>query len=255
MLRLLVLALLTAVSALTTPATIGYFSWQHQDSGVGWFTVGVLTNHPDNPTTSNVRLDDVRLIISTDVGGVFEYLLTLGMSRPSTSPVQEPGIKWPGGHGQTLVAQTDSALEYRSREFNPLAGCSSWAQCAADNPDGDKSTDKIVQARLEYRAVLLDPLWYVNTYPGTSEFYREFDDSHVYSVALGDGSTPFLYSGPPESSYVSVDLTVPEQVSPEQGVPEASPAILVLSGLAVVVIGSPKSIRRQIEKGGRTSLI
>jgi hypothetical protein len=164
--RILVLAFLTAGWAMSTPATVGYFAWQHQDSGVGWFTVGVLANNPDNPTTSNVQLEDVKLIVNTDLGGIFEYLLTPGTTRALTQPVQEPGVKWPGSLSQTLVAQDDPTVEYHSREFNPLAACSMNAVCLANAIDGTRSTDRIVQARLEYRAVLLDPAWNINLYPG-----------------------------------------------------------------------------------------
>jgi hypothetical protein len=241
MVRILVLALLTAVCMLSTPATVGYFAWQHQNSGIGWFTAGLVTNDPGYPTTSNVRIEDAKLIVSTDLGGIFEYVLTLGASRPRTSPSQEPGQKWPGTLAQTLVAQTNPSLEYYSREFNPFAACSSNPSCMTTTADGARSTDKIVQATLEYRVVLLDPVWNINLYPGISPFEREYGDSHVYSATIGNGITPLMYTGAAGSSYVNVDLTVPGS---EAHVPEPSTAALMLAGIAIAGFGARRLVCR-----------
>lgn len=241
MVRACTLALLTAGWALSTPATIGYFAWQHQNSGVGWFSLGVLTNDEDSPTTSNVQLEDVRLVVTTDLGGMFQYVFAPGVTRTLIPPQSEPGVKSPAGLSQTLTAQINPAVAYHTREFNPLAACSTNAACVAGMVDGLLSTDRIVRAELEYRVVLLDSAWHVNLYPGSVQFERDFDDSHVYNVVMGEGLTPFLLYGAGSQSYVNIDLSVPGHLTTGiHSVPEPAASVLLVLGLGFFSIFAGK---------------
>ena len=160
----------------------------------------------------------------------------------------EPGLPYPGSLPHTLLPQVDPSMEYHSREFNPLTACATSAACIASTADGIKSNDRIVQATLQYRAVLLDPAWNVNLYPGSAPFQRDFGDSFVYSVTMGDGATPFLFAGAGGESYVNIDLTVPGSLAvPQQAVPEPSTPVLALAGLGVFGVLGCRYQRRKIE--------
>lgn len=202
MIRLLLLSMLVAASLFGTSANVGFFQWNSTNTGVGWFTVGVTTNDPSYQLTDNIRLENVKMVLVMDTGGIFEYGLTLGSTTPATTPAAEPGNAYDGipfGTASLFPQVVGSGLAYYSRIFDP------------SNAPGGLRSDRIVAAYLNYRVVGPAGPWNMNLFPGSTLFLPSNPNAfNIYWQQLNVGG---LYNG----QNLFVNLTVPGEVVPEPG--------------------------------------